>query len=85
MVRKKIKGIWESNSASCGVVDKLQSKITETSMYLHVETKSRIVRSKEKEMQLRRSTRAAQRLYRKIIGAIVQGGSLRLPKKHCNT
>ena len=46
-VGRKIRSIWENNLAGCGTMDSLRGKIIETSMYLHEETKNRIVRSKE--------------------------------------
>ena len=64
-VSRNIRRIWESNSVGCGAIDKLRGKIIETSTYLHRATKSRIVRSKEEEMCLRRSIAAAQRLLQK--------------------
>ena len=53
-VGRKIRSIWENNLAGCGTMDSLRGKIIETSMYLHEETKNRIVRSKEREVRLRR-------------------------------
>ena len=44
---RNIRSIWESNSTGCGALDKLRGKIIETSMYFHVESKNRIVRTKE--------------------------------------
>ena len=60
-VRRKIRSIWERNLVGGGAIDQLQGKIIETTRYLHIETKNRISRSKEEEIQLRRTT-AAQRL-----------------------
>ena len=64
-VSRNIRRIWESNSVGCGALDKLRGKIIETSTYLHKATKSRITRSNEEEMCLRRSIAAAQRLLQK--------------------
>ena len=61
-MRRKIRSIWESNLARGSADDKLLGKIIETSTYLHIKTKNRIVRSKEEEMRLRRTIAAAQRL-----------------------
>ena len=49
-VRTKIMSIWENNLVGGGVIDKLQGKTIETSTYLHIETKTKIARSKEEEM-----------------------------------
>ena len=62
---RKIRSIWESNPVGCGALYKLRGKIIETSMYLHEETKNRIVRSKEREVRLRRAIAAAQRMLQK--------------------
>ena len=64
-VGRKIRSIWENNLAGCGAMDNLRGKIIETSMYLHEETKNRIVRSKEREVRLRRAIAAAQRMLQK--------------------
>ena len=50
---RKIRSIWESNPVGCGALYKLRGKIIETSMYLHEETKNRIVRSKQREVSSR--------------------------------
>ena len=64
-VRSKIRSIWENNLAGCGALDNLQGKMIETSKYLHEETKNRLERSKEREVRLRRSIAAAQRMLQK--------------------
>ena len=61
-VGRKIRSIWENNLAGCGAMDNLRGNIIETSMYLHEETKNRIVRSKEREVRLRRAIAATQRM-----------------------
>ena len=60
-----------------GAIDKFQGKIIETSTYLHIETKNRIAKSKEEEMQLRRTIATAQRLLQKDPHAFGLGQPLR--------
>ena len=62
---RKIRSIWASKPAGCGALETLSGKIIETSLYLHVETKNRIAKSKEREVGLRRSIAAAQRMLQK--------------------
>ena len=64
-VGRKIRSIWASKPAGCGALETLSGKIIETSLYLHVETKNRIAKSKEREVGLRRSIAAAQRMLQK--------------------
>ena len=64
-VERKIRSIWASNPAGCGALDKLRGKIIETSMSFHAETKNRIAKSKERQVGLRRSIAAAQRMLQK--------------------
>ena len=72
-MERKIRSIWESNPTDCGALDKIRGKIIETSMYLHEDTKNRIVRdtknrivrSKELEVRLRRSIAAVQIMLQK--------------------
>ena len=64
-VSRNIRSIWKNNSVECGTIDKLQGKIIETLTHLDKATQSRIARSKEEEMCLRRSIVVVQRLLQK--------------------
>ena len=83
-VGRKIRSIWASNPVDCCALDKLRGKIIETSMYLHANTKNRIVKSKEREAGLRRSMVAAQRMLQKVPHGNGLDQVLRLLEEHYN-